>query len=83
MEVVGIFYAHFGEFSGHLAYLMAIWYILHRSGTFLPVFGMLYQYKSGNNKNKGKVLLFVALFNLDLKFSIYLHITEKIFALHI
>jgi uncharacterized protein involved in type VI secretion and phage assembly len=27
---------------------MAIWYILPRFATFLPVFGMLYQGKSGN-----------------------------------
>jgi hypothetical protein len=27
----------FGQFSGHVAYLMAVWYILPRFGTFLPV----------------------------------------------
>jgi hypothetical protein len=27
----------FGEFSGHLAYVTAIWYIFRRFGTFLPV----------------------------------------------
>jgi hypothetical protein len=27
----------FGQFSGHFAYVMAIWYILHRFSTFLSV----------------------------------------------
>jgi hypothetical protein len=27
----------FGQFSGHLAHFMAIWYILPQFGTFLPV----------------------------------------------
>jgi hypothetical protein len=27
----------FGEFSGHLAYFTAIWYIFRRFGTFLPI----------------------------------------------
>jgi hypothetical protein len=32
----------------HLAYCVAIWYILPRFGTFFPRFGMLHQEKSGN-----------------------------------
>jgi hypothetical protein len=36
MEDVAIFYVHLVNFYGHLANFMAIWYMLHRLGTFLP-----------------------------------------------
>jgi hypothetical protein len=34
-EDVGIF--TFGQFSGHLAYFLAIWYIFPNFGTFFPI----------------------------------------------
>jgi hypothetical protein len=43
-----------GTFYGHLVHFTSIWYILRRLGLFyghleyLPLFGMLYQEKSGN-----------------------------------
>jgi hypothetical protein len=48
MEDVGTFYVHLVYFPAILAYFMDIWNISPRFGTFLPVFGMLYQEKSGN-----------------------------------
>jgi hypothetical protein len=51
----GLFYGHLVYiFYGHLVYFMAIWYILWPFGIsygyfkLFPLFGMLYQDKSGN-----------------------------------
>jgi hypothetical protein len=56
----------FGIFYGHLKYITALWYTLRKLGTFLHIFGKLYQVKSGNSvqnvcapgKNREDILFF-------------------------
>jgi hypothetical protein len=43
-------------FCGHLGSFMTIWHILCSFGTLLPVFGILYQEKSGNPGQYSAVL---------------------------
>jgi hypothetical protein len=52
-EVGGIFYGHFGMLYSHLAYFIAICYILWLFALYLlylSSFGILYQEKSGNTE---------------------------------
>jgi hypothetical protein len=63
MEDIGQFMAiwtilgPFGLFYGHLVYFEGIWYILWLFGIFSPVFGMLYQEKSGNPAVVGRLTI--------------------------